>query len=314
MTGRPFLPVVAVVGCGLVGASWAALFAASGRDVHAWDHDPERRRAVAGRLAPLRRQLRRIGLVGRGRVRACETLEEAVADAGWIQENAPEKPELKRELLARIEAGAPKGATIGSSTSALLWSDISASMKKPGRLVVAHPFNPAHLMPLVEVYGPDDRHARKAMRFMRALGKVPVRMKKEAVGHLANRLSSALWREAVHVVAEGIADVADVDTALVAGPGLRWSVLGPHLAYHLGGGDGGIRAYLEHLGPSQERRWASLGTPSLTPQVKDALVAGVEAETQGRSIADLERRRDERLIATLNAAGGRARPGREKRP
>lgn len=169
-------------------------------------------------------------------------------------------------------------------------------------------------MPLVEVYCPDDAHARKAMRFMRAIGKVPVRMKKEAVGHLANRLSSALWREAVHVVAEGIADVADVDAALVAGPGLRWSVVGPHLAYHLGGGEGGIRAYLDHLGPSQERRWASLGTPSLTPEVKAALVAGVEAETGGLSVAELEHRRDERLIAALADAAGRRGPARGKQP
>jgi 3-hydroxyacyl-CoA dehydrogenase len=309
VTARPFLPVVAVVGCGLVGASWAALFAATGRTVFAWDPDPERRRALAGRIAPLRRQLRRLGLAGRGRVTACETLEDAVRDAGWIQENAPENATLKQELFARIEAAAPRAATIGSSTSALLWSDISSTMHKPGRLVVAHPFNPAHLMPLVEIYGPDDVHARKAVRFMRALGKVPVRMRKEAPGHLANRLASALWREAVHLAAEGVADVADIDAALVAGPGLRWSVIGPHLAYHLGGGEGGIAAYLDHLGPSQERRWSSLGSPTLSPDVKAVLVDGVAAEAGGRSIAELERWRDEKLIAALAGSRRKAPAG-----
>ena len=156
-------------------------------------------------------------------------------------------------------------------------------------------------MPLVEIYGIDDKTLNTAEAIYAAAGRVPVRLQKDATGHIANRLASALWREAVNIVAEGIADVEAVDAAMVHGPGLRWSVLGPHMAYHLGGGTGGMAAYLDHLGPSQERRWAALGTPSLTPEVRTALIEGVTKEADGRDIRQLEAKRDAALIRALKA-------------
>ena len=237
----------------------------------------------------------------RGRLTLCAEPEEAVLGVDLVQENAPENVPLKRALYTRVEAAAPVGALIASSTSSLVWSDLAEGMAHPGRFVTAHPFNPPHLMPLVEIFGRDPATVSRAEAFYQDLGRRTVRLRRDAVGHIANRLASALWREAVNIVAEGIADVAEVDAALVHGPGLRWSVVGAHMAYHLGGGPGGMAHYLSHLGPSQERRWSTLGTPLLTPEVCDLLIAGVTAEAAGRSVAELEADRDARLIATIKA-------------
>jgi 3-hydroxyacyl-CoA dehydrogenase len=291
--------IVAVLGCGLIGASWAALFLRAGHDVRAWDPNSEALAGFEDRVAGPFEQLASIGgqKEQQGALSICSGLAACVQGAALVQENAPENPELKKTLYQQIEAVVGADVIIASSTSAHPWSDLSVGMKHPERLITAHPFNPPHLVPLVEIYGPDDRIVAWAETFYGGLGSVPVRLKKDAVGHIANRLASALWREAVHIVAQGIADVEAVDKALVNGPGLRWSVLGAHMAYHLGGGTGGMAAYLDHLGPSQEKRWASLGNPSLTPDVREKLVEGVTAEAAGRSIAQLEAERDAALIA-----------------
>lgn len=295
---------VAILGCGLIGVSWAALFLHHGFKVAAWDTAPQAREAFRARLSEPLAQLRRLSRPSgdpMARLTIPDTLEAAVKDAALIQENAPESIPLKRELLARIESAAPATAIIASSTSALRWSDLAPGVGSPDRLITAHPFNPPHLVPLVETFGTDQDVLDRAEGIYSACGRVPVRLKKDATGHIANRLASALWREAVNIVSEGIADVSAVDAALVNGPGLRWSVMGAHMAYHLGGGAGGIAGYLDHLGPSQERRWSSLGTPSLTPEVCQALIAGVAEEAAGRSVPELEAQRDDALIAALLA-------------
>ncbi|KAA0972170.1 3-hydroxyacyl-CoA dehydrogenase [Aureimonas fodinaquatilis] len=301
---------LAVLGCGLIGQSWAALFLSYGHDVSAWDPDPKARAALA---AGVQHPLAQLAELGEGAERAgqltiCDTLEEAVAGAVLIQENASENVPLKQKLYASIEALVSPDAMIASSTSSLTWSMLSEGMINKERLLTAHPFNPPHLMPLVELYGPSPAIVDRAAALYGSMGRVCVRLRKDAVGHIANRLSSALWREAVNIVAEGIADVAEVDAALVHGPGLRWSVIGSHMAYHLGGGAGGIGHYLAHLGPSQERRWATLGTPSLTPEVCAQLVAGIQEEAAGRDIPQLEAERDSRLIAMLRARDAFAAP------
>lgn len=291
---------VAIVGGGLIGASWAALFTAGGIDVIAWDPDATARSLFRDRMNAARKQLAQLGLRGRGKLKIVARLKAAVAEADFIQENAPEKLELKHRLFAEIIAIAKPQATIASSTSSFAWSQLTEGMKEAAsRVIVSHPFNPPHLVPLVELFGTDTARVAQAAEFYESMGKVTVRMKREAPGHVANRLASALYREAVNIVAEGIADVADVDKALVEGPGLRWSIQGAHMTYHLGGGDGGYRHYLDHLGPSQEKRWAALGNPSLTSEVKDLLVQGVQQEAAGRSIAELSAERDAALIQTL---------------
>ncbi|QFT60796.1 L-carnitine dehydrogenase (plasmid) [Sulfitobacter sp. THAF37] len=294
---------VAIVGAGLIGAAWAALFAHHGFAVRLWDPQAGALDRAAEALPRLSAQLSEISAArgGPGDVRRCDTLPQAVSGAVLIQESAPEDVPLKHALLAEIETAMVPEAIIASSTSALTWSELAPGLADPARLITAHPFNPPHLVPLVELFGSDPARVDAAEALYRAAGRVPVRLRKDATGHIANRLASALWREAVHMVQEGIADVEAIDAALVNGPGLRWSVLGAHMAYHLGGGPQGMAGYLDHLGPSQERRWASLGTPSLTPEVQAALIDGVAREAEGRSIAELEAARDAALIALLRA-------------
>ena len=300
---RPCDGHIALLGCGLIGQSWTALFLFHGHDVAAWDPDPAARAALVHAVTNPMAQLAELGqgAAHPGHLRLCETLEDAVAGAMLVQENAPEEVGLKHRLYSQIEAATGPDVIIASSTSSLTWSALTEGMQTPSRLVTAHPFNPPHLMPLVELYGSDPATVDRAAGIYTGLERHCVRLHKGAAGHIANRLASALWREAVSIVAEGIADVAEVDAALVHGPGLRWSAVGAHMAYHLGGGPGGMAHYLSHLGPSQERRWATLGTPSLTPEVCAQLIAGVEAEAAGRGIPELEADRDARLIAALKA-------------
>lgn len=289
---------VAVVGCGTVGASWAALFMAHGLDVRASDPNPAAERYLRDFLAKTLPQLRDLGCAGEGQVFFTTDLPEALQGADFVQENAPENESLKQTLLAEIDRNLPDGVIVAGSTSSLLRSRLVEDCLHKGRHITAHPFNPPHLIPLVEIVGEDNAVIERAAAFYRSVGRRPVILNREMPGHIANRLSSALWREAVYLVEQGVASVADIDAAITHGPGLRWAAVGPHLAYHLGGGEGGIRHYLEHLGPSQVRRWASLGSPSLDDGTKAAIIEGVLAEAGGRSIADLEVARD-RLLQTL---------------
>lgn len=295
-TGR-----IAVIGCGTLGASWAALFLAYGFDVAAYDTAPgfdERlRRSAAEYLG----QLGELGLTGTGRLETCATVEAAVTNAIFVQENAPENEAIKRAVLAQLDALTAPDVIVASSTSAMLRSRIVVDCATPQRIVVAHPFHPPHLVPLVEIVAGSDAVADRAAAFYARLGRRPVVLRKEMPGHIANRLASALYREAVSLVAEGVASVADIDAALCNGPGLRWAAMGPHMTYHLGGGAGGIRHYLDHLGPSQVRRWASLGHPDLTEAVKDAIVDGIAEEAAGRTLSELEARRDRSLIDILKS-------------
>jgi len=297
---------VAIVGLGLIGQSWSALFNCYGHDVVAWDPAPKPLGEVVQAVERSRGQVRslRQRKVAEGAFRLAASLEEAVAAAGWVQENAPESVPLKLDLYERIEAAAGSETIIASSTSSLTWSELSVRLAHRHRFITAHPFNPPHIMPLVEIYSADEGVRRRADTFYRAMDRETVHLSRDAVGHIANRLASALWREAVNIVAEGIADVSAVDAALVNGPGLRWSVVGAHMAYHLGGGQGGIEHYLKHLGPSQERRWATLGSPRLTPEVSELLVRGISDEAGGRTIAELEAQRDAALLRALSVREG----------
>ncbi|KPH81232.1 3-hydroxyacyl-CoA dehydrogenase NAD-binding domain-containing protein [Bosea vaviloviae] len=292
---------LAIVGAGMIGASWAALGSAHGVAVSAYDPNPEAEARFLSHVERARTQLAELGLTGDGAVSFSTDLAAALDGAGFVQENGPENEAVKRRLLAEIDALLPPGAIIASSTSALVRSAIVADCERPERIVVAHPFNPPHLVPLVEIVGADVEVVARAADFYRALGRRPVVLNREMPGHIANRLASALYREAVHLVEQGVASVADIDAALCNGPGLRWALMGPHMTYHLGGGEGGISGYLAHLGPSQVRRWQSLGNPSLDAEVQAKIVAGVAEEAGGRSIAELELRRDEGLLALLKA-------------
>jgi 3-hydroxyacyl-CoA dehydrogenase len=304
------IKTVAVIGTGTIGASWAALFIGHGRDVVASDPGPDaeaKLRAFVARALPDARPDRP---VPEGRLSFVATPEQAVANADLIQENAPEREELKAELIARLERAAPAHCIIASSTTAFPQSAIAAKAKDKARVIVAHPFNPPHLVPLVELVGstPDAPAVRKASEFYKSLGREPVILKKEAVGHLANRLQGALMREAMYCLEQGIADVEDIDRALRYGPGLRWAFMGAFETYHLAGGKGGIRHYFKHLGASQQQRWDALGTPKLTPEFEAKAIAGVEQMIGDRSVDDLEAARD-RALKGITAAVKAARRG-----
>jgi 3-hydroxyacyl-CoA dehydrogenase len=294
---------IAVIGTGTIGASWAALFLGHGLDVIASD-------PAAGAEARLRAFLVRVLPDARpepapaeGNLTFVATPEQAAAGADLVQENAPEREDLKSDLIARLEAAAPPHALIASSTTAFPQSTVAAKAKNPARIIVAHPFNPPHLVPLVELVGvaPEAPAVQRAFAFYKSLGREPVILRKEAVGHLANRLQAAVMREALYCLEQGIADVEDIDRAVRYGPGLRWAVMGPFQTYHLAGGAGGIRHYFAHLGRSQARRWSSLGTPMLNEELEGRVVAGVERMVGDKSIAKLEAERDHALTGVLKA-------------
>jgi 3-hydroxyacyl-CoA dehydrogenase len=228
--------------------------------------------------------------------------EAAVADAEFVQENAPERLTVKRALYTRLDPVLPPDAVFASSTSGLIMSELQSGLKAAARFAVGHPFNPPHLIPLVEVVGGRDtapETVQWCLSFYRSIGKKAIWVRKEAAGHLANRLQAALWREAVSAVVSGIASVEDVDTVVTAGLGLRWAAMGPHMTLHLGGGEGGMTHLLEQLGPAFVAWWATMTTPELTDSVCQQIIDGVAAEARGRSIAELARERDAILLPLL---------------
>ncbi|MCC7271168.1 MAG: 3-hydroxyacyl-CoA dehydrogenase [Alphaproteobacteria bacterium] len=301
---------VAIVGAGTIGASWSAWFLARGCDVVATDPAPGGEAFARGFIARAWPTLERLGLA-RGadpaRFRFTADVEDCVRGADFVQEQAPERETLKQELLARIDAVLPADRVIASSTSGFTPSSLQSHLVHPERLVVGHPFNPPHLIPLVEVVGgarTSEETVQWARAFYQAVGKKTIRLLKEIPGHLANRLQVALWREAVHCIAEGIATVEDTDKAIAHGPGLRWAIMGPTLTFSLAGGEGGMPHFLAHLGEFMESRWAELGRPKLTEEVRRKLIEGVAEEAHGRSIPELAADRDAKLVAIQEALAG----------
>ncbi len=306
---------VAVVGTGTIGMSWAATFLARGLAVSASDPAPEAEVQLRRFIDAAWPVLARLGPIAatppHHLLTFCADAETAVATADFVQENAPEREAVKQALLARIDAVLPPERVIASSSSGLLISRLVASCRHPERIVIGHPFNPPHLIPLVEVVGgalTAPAAIERAIAFYSSIGKRPIHIRREVAGHVANRLQAALWREAVHLLASGVASVADIDTAISEGPGLRWALMGPHLTFHLAGGSGGMAHFLDQLGPPLESWWDDLGSPRLTPEVRAALADGVAAEAAGRDIAALEAERDRFLVDLLElrkrAVGG----------
>ena len=296
---------VAVIGAGTIGASWAAYFLSRGLEVSVQDPSAAREDAVRSMIRAAWPILEKLGMAPGAdpeRWRFTTDPREAARGADFVQESAPERADVKIELYAALEEVLGEDVVIASSTSGLLMSELQQGRRAPQRFAVGHPFNPPHLIPLVEVVGgreTSEDTIHWCLDFYRAIGKHPIHIRREVPAHLANRLQAALWREAVHAVATGVASVEDVDAAIAYGPGLRWAIMGPNLIFHLAGGEGGMRHFLEHLGDVNEAWWKTLGTPSLTPEVRVALIEGVDEEAAGRSIPDLARERDRLLVALL---------------
>ncbi|MEU6390453.1 3-hydroxyacyl-CoA dehydrogenase NAD-binding domain-containing protein [Streptomyces sp. NPDC046939] len=309
---------VACVGAGVIGGGWVAHFLARGYDVTAWDPAPDAEPRLRRLVDAAWPALTRLGLAegaSRDRLTVAPSLELAVEDIEFVQESAPEKLDLKRDLLARLDAAAPPGVVIASSTSGYPMTDMQTTAADPSRLVVGHPFNPPYLIPLVEVVGGERTDAAAvawASRFYEVAGKSVITMEREVPGFIANRLQEALWREALHMVANGEATVRDIDASITEGPGLRWAVMGPMLTFALAGGEGGMAHMLDHFGPSLKAPWTRLDAPELDRALYDAVVAGCDDAADGRTIADLVAERDQGVIAVLRATGRLGRKGEDR--
>jgi 3-hydroxyacyl-CoA dehydrogenase len=301
---------VCVIGAGTIGASWTAYFLARGFEVAAYDPAPNGEDFARRFIDNAWPTLEKLNAVqpGADRKRFSFFKDPAAAanGAGFVQESGPEREDVKIELFAAIDGAAPPEAVIASSSSGLLISRITAKCKHPGRCVIGHPFNPPHLIPLVEVVGGEKTSPdaiNKAITFYRDIGKHPIHIRKEVRGHVANRLQAALWREAIHLVTEGVVSVADADAAIAYGPGLRWALMGPHLTFHMAGGDGGMKHFMDHIGPAIQGWMDDLGAPVLDAKTQKAIVDGVAEEAAGRSMDELRRWRDRKLIEILRVAG-----------
>jgi carnitine 3-dehydrogenase len=297
---------VGLLGGGVIGGGWAARFLLHGYDVRLYDPAPDAARVVEDVLGNARRAYRRLTLAPlppEGRLTLAATVEEAVAGAGFVQESAPEREDLKRSLLAAASRAADPAAIIASSTSGLLPTRLQADMAQPERFAVGHPFNPVYLLPLVELCG-GERTApetlERAAATYRTLGMRPLVLRREIDAFVADRLLEALWREALWLVADDVATVAEVDDAIRFGAGLRWAAMGTFLTYRIAGGEAGMRHFLEQFGPALQLPWTRLtDVPELTGELLDKLVAQSDAQAAGRSLRELERLRDDCLVSVM---------------
>ncbi|WP_328977664.1 3-hydroxyacyl-CoA dehydrogenase NAD-binding domain-containing protein [Streptomyces canus] len=299
----------AVIGAGTIGLSWTTLFAAHGLTVHVTDPRPDLAEAVDAALADFAPHLAARGLDVEGladRVHLAADVKEAVRGADVVQENGPERVEFKKDLFATLVREAPKHALLLSSSSAIPSTDFTTNLasEDAGRILIGHPFNPPHLIPLVEVV-PGERTTEEAVRaavdFYTLLGRTPVVERKEIPGFVGNRLQNALNREAIYLVEQGVVTPEDLDKVMTNSLGIRWSTVGPFLGSHLGGGPGGYRHLVEHIGAAMGQVWATLGTPSQTPEEKERLIAAVEDAYGSSTYSELAETRDRRQLAVLAA-------------
>ncbi|WP_229683089.1 3-hydroxyacyl-CoA dehydrogenase NAD-binding domain-containing protein [Virgibacillus oceani] len=294
---------ITVVGTGVIGNGWITRFLANGYHVTAFDVDSAAELRMREAVENAWPAMERAGLAENASTDNLyfeQNLERAVRNADFIQENVPEREALKRNVIAEIDQFAKKETIIASSTSGILPSTLQADCTKhPERVIVAHPFNPVYLMPLVELVGGKSTNLAFigiAEEFYRACKMKPLVIRQEIEGHIADRLMEAIWREALHIVNDGAATTEEVDASIVYGPGLRWALMGPFLTLHMGGGKQGMRHLLEQFGPALKLPWTKLEAPELTDELAEKVVSGCEQQTAGVNMEDLEKRRDEFLI------------------
>lgn len=295
------IKTMALLGTGVIGSGWAARALAKGLDVVAWDPGAGAEQTLRQRVENAWPALERAGLAPGAslqRLRFVDSIEACVDGADLIQENAPENLTLKIDLHARASAAAAPDALIASSTSGLLPSEFYARAVNPERCLVAHPFNPVYLLPLVEIVGGERTSAEAiaaATQIYTHLGMRPLHVRTEVPGFIADRLMEAMWREALHMINDGVADTAEIDDAVRFGCGLRWSFMGSFLTFTLAGGDAGMRHFMAQFGPALKLPWTHLQAPELSDELLDRIVDGTERQLAGRSIAALERYRDDCL-------------------
>ncbi|RKQ34564.1 3-hydroxyacyl-CoA dehydrogenase NAD-binding domain-containing protein [Oceanobacillus halophilus] len=303
MTTDTSIKKITVVGTGVIGNGWITRFLANGYTVVASDLDPkaeERTRAAVERAWPWMEKMGISKNASKDNLSFEADLEKALKDADFVQENVPEREDLKRSVIANIDQYAPNETVIASSTSGILPSTLQAdSTNHPERVIVAHPFNPVYLMPLVELVGGEKTQAtyiEKARIFYESLQMKPLVVRQEIEGHIADRLMEAIWRESLHIVNDGVATTEEVDASIIYGPGLRWALMGPFMTLHMGGGKQGMRHLLEQFGPALKLPWTKLEAPELTDELAEKVISGSEAQTGNIEMEQLEDRRDEFLF------------------
>src|SRR6201997_68574 len=294
---------IAIVGTGVIGASWAALYLARGFNVVATDPAPNAEANLRKFVDAAWKDLTVIGLspnASREHLKFTTDMKKALGDADLVQENGPERQDFKIKLFADMDAATPADSIIASSSSGITMSVMQSACRHPERCVIGHPFNPPHMIPLVEVVGGEKTSpetVQRAIEFYASIGKRPIHLRKEVVGHVANRLQAALYREVVNLIHLGVLDVTDADTAVCWGPGLRWGVMGPNLLFHLGGGAGGIKHFMDHLSGPLATWWKDLGSFTEWPAgSQQTIIDGVLQEAGGRSLEHLAEIRDEVLV------------------
>ena len=301
------IKTIGIVGTGVIGAGWAVRCLARGMEVIASDPGPDAESQLKQKIDNAEPAMTKLGLQTHDmhqRLRFTQDLDELCSAVDFVQESAPENEDLKRKLHARLDAVTPQHVVIASSSSGLLPTRIQSDCEHPERVVIGHPFNPVYLLPLVEVLGGEQTSNESidtAIDFYRHLDMHTLRVRKEVPGYISDRLQEALWREALHMVAEGVATTGEIDDAIIYGPGLRWAFMGTCLTFHLAGGDSGMRHMLEQFGPALKLPWTKLEAPDLTEQLIDRMVSGTEAQASGHSVKELERLRDDCLIAIMQA-------------
>jgi carnitine 3-dehydrogenase len=301
---------IGIIGTGVIGASWAAQYLARGFDVIATNPDPKAESQLRNGIDAAWKELTIVGLspgATRERLTFTSNMKEALSNADFVQENAPERPDFKIKLFAEIDDATPPDSIIASSSSGITMSVIQSNCKHPERCVIGHPFNPPHMIPLVEVVGgkktsPDA--IQQAMAFYASIGKKPIHLRKELPGHAANRLQAALYKEVVYLIEQGMLSVEDADAAVSWGPGLRWGVMGPSLLWHLGGGEGGIRHFMEHLMDPLAAMMKTLGNPEITAELKQTITQGVLREAGNRSVEQLAQEESDMLLGLLRLRAG----------
>jgi 3-hydroxyacyl-CoA dehydrogenase len=296
---------IGIVGTGVIGASWAAQYLARGFDVIATDPAPNAETKLRKYVEDAWEQLDAIGLTpGASPHRLSFTLsmKEALSKSDFVQENGPERPDFKTKLYADIDEITPPDSLIASSSSSITPSVIQSKCKHPERVLIGHPFNPPHIIPLVEVVGgtkTSPAAIQQAMAFYASIGKKPIQLHKELPGHVANRLQAALYREVMYLIQQGVLSVADADDAVSYGPGLRWGVMGPSLQWHVGGGAGGIKHFMEHLMDPLAGMIKTLGNPDITLELKRTITEGVLNEAGNRSVEQLAQEENKLLVGLL---------------
>ena len=297
---------IAIVGAGVIGASWAAEYLARGFDVIVTDPGPNAEANLCKYVDEAWKDLTNIGLskgASRDRLTFTTDMKKALSQADFVQENGPERPDFKMKLFADMDDAAPVDSIIASSSSGITPSVMQTNTKHPERVLVGHPFNPPHIVPLVEIVAGDKTSVEaveQAVAFYSSIGKKPIRLRKAVVGHVANRLQAALYREVVYLIEQGVVDVADVDAAVCWGPGLRWGVMGPNLQFLLAGGAGGIQHFLEQFSAPLAAWWKDLGKlTELSPEAKKLIADGVQKEAGSRSIEELAQEEDRILVGLL---------------